>query len=82
MNKNTKTIAESKERNTLASELPPLGKVKLEVIQSLIEPCDRPTYGQRLREGAQKLGVSVRSVQRLFKKYQEEGLSALTSTDK
>ena len=64
----------------IVSELSGEARVKLEVIQSLIEPCDRTTYGERLREGAKKLGVSVRSVQRLFKKYQEEGLAALTST--
>jgi putative transposase len=52
------------------------------IIKSLLEPCDRATYGERLREGAKKLGVSVRSVQRLFKKYQEEGLAALTSTNR
>ncbi len=64
----------------IVSELSGEARVKLEVIQSLIEPCDRTTYGERLREGAKKLGISVRSVQRLFKKYQEEGLAALTST--
>jgi putative transposase len=64
----------------IVSELSGEAKVKLDVILSLIEPCDRTTYGERLREGAKKLGVSVRSVQRLFKKYQEEGLAALTST--
>jgi hypothetical protein len=64
----------------IVSELSREASVKLEVILSLIEPCDRTTYGERLREGAKKLGVSVRSVQRLFKKYQEEGLAALTST--
>ncbi len=40
-------------------------------IQSLLEPCDRATYGERLRAGAKKLDISVRSLQRLFKKYQE-----------
>ena len=64
----------------IVSELSGEARVKLEVIQSLIEPCDRATYGERLREGAKKLGISVRSVQRLFKKYQEEGLAALIST--
>lgn len=48
----------------------------------MLEPCDRSTYGQRLREGAQKLNISVRSLQRLFKKYQEQGLVALTTTDR
>jgi putative transposase len=65
------------EQQTIVTELNPEGKVKLEVIQSLLEPCDRVTYGQRLRDGAQKLEISVRSVQRLFKKYQEQGLIAI-----
>ncbi len=43
---------------------------------------DRTTYGERLRSGAQKLGISVRSVQRLFKKYQQQGLTALVSTSR
>ena len=50
------------------------------MIQSLVEPCDRATYGERLRSGAKKLNISVRSLQRLFKKYQEQGLTALVST--
>ncbi|ACK69432.1 Transposase-like Mu [Gloeothece citriformis PCC 7424] len=66
----------------IISELPEEATVKLEVIQSLLEPCDRIAYGQRLRDGAQKLGISVRSVQRLFKKYQEEGLTALVSSNR
>jgi hypothetical protein len=56
------------EQQTIVSELSLEGQLKLEVIQSLLEPCDRVTYGQRLRDGAQKLEISVRSVQRLFKK--------------
>jgi len=70
------------ENNIIVSELPEAAKAKLEVIQSLLEPCDRSTYGQKLREGAERLGLSVRSVQRLFKKYQEEGLTALVSTSR
>jgi putative transposase len=73
-------ISSPTRQRSIVSELSGEARVKLEVIQSLIEPCDRATYGERLREGAKKLGVSVRSVQRLFKKYQEEGLAALTST--
>jgi putative transposase len=53
-------------------------RLKLEVIQKLIEPCDRATYGKRLRSAAEKLNCSVRSVQRLVKKWEEEGLAALT----
>jgi putative transposase len=73
-------ISSPTSQEPIICELSGEARVKLEVIQSLIEPCDRTTYGERLREGAKKLGVSVRSVQRLFKKYQKEGLAALTST--
>jgi putative transposase len=66
----------------VVSELSGEAKVKLDVILSLIEPCDRATYGERLRAGAKKLEISVRSVQRLVKTYQEEGLAALTSTNR
>jgi hypothetical protein len=30
------------------------GQLKLEVMQSLLEPCDRVTYGQRLKQAAEK----------------------------
>lgn len=61
-------------------ELPLEARLKQEIIQSLLEPCDRITYGQRQREAAQKLGVSVRTVRRLVKKWEEKGLEALTQT--
>ncbi|WP_432813325.1 Mu transposase C-terminal domain-containing protein [Pantanalinema sp. GBBB05] len=52
-------------------------KLKLEVIQKLIEPCDRKTYGERLKAAAEKLNCNVRTVQRLVKKWEDEGLAAL-----
>jgi putative transposase len=55
-------------------------KQLLEVIQKLLEPCDRITYGQRQREAAAQLGKSVRTVRRLVKKWEEEGLAALSQT--
>lgn len=69
-------------KNTIVSDLPETARTKMEVIQTLLEPCDRITYGERLREGAKKLGVSVRTVQRLFKQYQEQGLAALVSMER
>ncbi len=57
-------------------------QLKMEVIESLLRESDRKTYGQKLREAADKLGKSVRSVQRLVKKYEEEGISAITSTER
>ena len=66
------------EANEVVSELDKEAQLKLEVIQALIEPCDRATYGKRLREAAEKLGKSKRTVQRLVKKWEEEGLAGLT----
>ncbi len=65
------------ESNEIITELASAeARLKLEVIQKLIEPCDRAIYGERLRTAAEKLSCSVRTVQRLVKKWEEEGLAA------
>jgi putative transposase len=64
----------------IVTELSDQGELKLEIIQSLLEPCDRATYGQRLQDAAKKLGKSVRTVQRLVKKWEQDGLAGLTPT--
>ena len=64
----------------IVTELSDEAKLKMEVIQSLLEPCDHTTYGQRLREAAAKLRKSVRTVQRLVKQWEKEGLTGLTQT--
>jgi transposase-like protein len=61
----------------IVTELSDEGELKLEIIQSLLEPCDRDTYGQRLKDAAKKLGKSVRTVQRLVKQWEKEGLAGL-----
>ncbi|MEB3883495.1 hypothetical protein [Lyngbya sp. CCY1209] len=38
----------------------------MEILQSLREPCDRKTYGEKLRQAINRLGKSVRTVQRLI----------------
>ncbi|WP_013324725.1 Mu transposase C-terminal domain-containing protein [Gloeothece verrucosa] len=68
------------EENVIVSELSDEAELKMEVIQRLLEPCDRLTYGKRLKEAAEKLGKSKRTVQRLVKKWQEEGNTALIGT--
>jgi putative transposase len=65
-----------------SEELSEEAKLKLEIIQSLLEPCDRATYGKKLKEAAQKLGKSVRTVQRLVKRWEEEGISALSTGER
>ncbi|MBD3883920.1 Mu transposase C-terminal domain-containing protein [Phormidium tenue FACHB-886] len=57
-------------------------RLKLQIIQKLIEPCDRKTYGERLRSAAETLDCSVRTVQRLVKKWEDEGLAALTQEER
>ncbi|MBD2128245.1 Mu transposase C-terminal domain-containing protein [Microcoleus sp. ZQ-A2] len=55
-------------------------RLRMEIIQSLTEPCDRKTYGIRKRDAAKKLGMTLRSIERLLKKHQEQGLVGLTTT--
>jgi len=50
---------------------------KLEILRSLRENSDRKTYGQKLKEAAQKLGKLERRVRRLVRTWQENGLAAL-----
>ena len=54
----------------------------LDLLQPLMEPCDRKTYSQRLKDVTEKLGKSKRTVQRLMKLWQEEGLQAFTDSDR
>lgn len=71
---------DSAQAREIITELSEEALLKQQVIQSLLEPCDRITYGQRQREAAEKLGVSVRTVRRLVKKWEEKGLEALWQT--
>ena len=72
----------AKDTQILVSELSDEAKLKMEVIQSLLEAGDRTTYAQRLKEAAVKLGKSVRTVRRLIDKWEEEGLVGLTQTER
>lgn len=51
---------------------------RLEIIQSLITYLGTNRYAQMQRIAAQKLGISVRSVQRLLKTWREQGLAGLS----
>ncbi len=70
------------ESSDIITELSVGDKELLELIQKLLEPCDRQTYGERQREVAAKLGKSVRTVRRLVKKWEEQGLAALQTTQR
>lgn len=68
------------EATEIVTEFSEEARRRQEVIKSLLEPCDRATYGLRQREAAEKLGKSVRTVRRLVKQWEEEGLTALNET--
>jgi putative transposase len=68
------------ENNEIVTQLSHEERYVLEIIQGLLEPCDRKTYGERQREAAVKLGKSVRTIRRLVKKWEEQGLAALQNT--
>ena len=72
----------SGETQVFPSELSDEAKLKLEIIESLSEPCDRKTYGAKLEEAARKLNKSKRTVQRLVKQWEDEGLMALQSSER
>jgi putative transposase len=51
---------------------------RIEIIQSLISVQGREGYGKMQQQGAKQLGISVRSLQRMVKRWREQGLSALS----
>ncbi len=51
---------------------------QIEVIQQLIAAQGTERYGKLQQQAAKKLGISVRSLQRLVKRWREQGLSALS----
>ena len=65
------------ETNEIVTQLSHEERLVLEVIQGLLEPCDRKTYGERQRQAAAKLGKSVRTIRRLVKKWEEQGLAGI-----
>jgi putative transposase len=64
----------------IVEELTEAQQRELSILQTLIEPCDRITYGDRLREAAEALGCSVRTVQRKVKRWEKEGVAALVQS--
>ncbi|PZO41929.1 MAG: transposase [Pseudanabaena frigida] len=74
--------SDSQESNKIATQLSSEAILKQEVILSLLEPCDRSTYGQKLIEAAARLGCSTRTVQRLAKKWEQVGSVAFTQTQR
>lgn len=60
------------------AELPIEVQQRMAVIQMLMAVRGSDRYGKMQRCAAQKLGISLRSVQRLIKSWQEQGLAGLS----
>ena len=70
------------DRHKIVTELSEEIKRKMEIIESLMEPCDHKTYRKKLKKASKKLGKSKRTVQRLLKRWENEGIAGLTSTER
>jgi putative transposase len=57
-------------------------RLKMEAIERLTEPCSRREFVLRKRDAAERLGVSVRSIERLLRRWNEEGFSALSTAER
>ena len=68
------------DRHEIVTEISSEIQKKMEIIQELMEPCDRKTYTKKLKKAAKKLGKSKRTVQRLVKRWEEEGVAGLETT--
>jgi putative transposase len=69
----------------IPSALSPEAQMKLAVIESLMAAENKQVYATRLKEAAAKLDKSERTIRRLVKKWEQDGLVGLTEvtrTDK
>jgi putative transposase len=69
----------------IPSALSPKAQMKLAVIESLLAAENKQVYAIRLKEAAVKLDKSERTIRRLIKKWEQDGLvglTELTRTDK
>ena len=46
------------DHHKIVTELSEEIKLKMEIIESLMEPCDRKTYSKKLKKASKKLGKS------------------------
>ncbi len=75
-------VTDNIDASAIVAELSQEARLKMEIIESLLESCDRQTYRERLKDAAKKLGKSVRTVQRLVQKWEGEGLIALAAKNR
>jgi len=71
-----------RESNVIPLELSQEARRWVEAITKLREPCDRKTYGQRKREIAEQFSVSLKTIERKVKDWEEKGIAAFTETER
>jgi putative transposase len=77
MKLDTSFTSNAYEPQVLVAELSTEDRHFISIIESLIEPCSKQEYGQRLQAADQQLGTSKRTVQRLVRQWEERGLEGL-----
>jgi putative transposase len=82
--KGAEAFASATETNANAPVIPsalsPEAQLKLAVIESLMAADNKQVYAARLKEAALKLDKSERTIRRLVKKWEQDGLVGLTET--
>nr|OEJ78044.1 hypothetical protein A5482_04300 [Cyanobacterium sp. IPPAS B-1200] len=58
----------------LITQLSPEEQKIADVIEDLLQPCDRKTYGEKLKRASIRLNKSVRTIQRYVKQWEKDGL--------
>jgi putative transposase len=62
----------------IPTTLSPEAQLKLEIIEGLLVAPNKKLYAARIKEAAVKLGKSERTIRRLVKNWEQEGLVGLT----
>jgi putative transposase len=80
--KRAEEIASTTDANApiIPSALSPEAQLKLEVIESLLAAENKQVYAERLKQAAIKLDKSERTIRRIVKKWEQDGLVGLTET--
>ena len=66
----------------LISQLSPEEQKIADVIEDLLRPCDRKTYGEKLKQASTKLNKSVRTIQRYVKRWEDNGLVSIVQNNR
>jgi putative transposase len=66
-----------RESNVIPLELSQEARRWVEAIGKLREPCDRKTYGQKKRAIAEQFNVSLKTIERKVKDWEERALPLL-----